>query len=129
MQLNKLLYQLLVITIVVGLYTFGATVQTSVGEPIPILDKLEPIGGREGDNHTIVGKNFGNNISNITITLWKWEEKNGNRSLAIISDNLSPSYVYIPDKNQQKLEFDIPTDKGIERDLNGSDFFTKKASC
>ena len=128
MLLNKLLYQLLLITIVVGLYAFGATVQASAEKSAettpPILTKLEPIGGREGDTLTIVGKNFGNNTSNITITLMKKENKN---RFVNILDDLQPSYVYPQndaEDQQRKLNFVIP--KGIEHDLNGSDFLYKK---
>ncbi len=127
MLLNKLLYQLLVITIVVGLYTFGVTGQVQAGDSVetdPILDKLEPIGGREGDTLTIVGKNFGNNTSNITITLMKKENKN---RFVNILDDLQPSYVYPPNATEhQKLEFVIPIDKGIECNLTGRNFLYNK---
>ena len=149
---NKLACLLLVISIVVCLYTLGATVQAqtsdinsseteaSGGKPddkkpsdpsanntnnIPSLSKagkqlelieLKPESGMEGDNITIVGKNFGANLKNITVVL----ETQGVKGESLRPFSLSD----LDAQNQQELKFDIPATK----DLLGGHWLTNKVN-
>lgn len=88
----------------------------------PEIFELKPVGGIEGATITIVGKNLGGNLNQVTIWLEKREEKDGERIFTKIEEPVIPLSLSEPDErnHQQELKFAIP----LGHDLAGKHFFS-----
>ncbi|MCB1158205.1 MAG: hypothetical protein KDK45_11945, partial [Leptospiraceae bacterium] len=84
----------------------------------PLIDKLDPKGGAEGATVTVVGKNFGEDIDDISIEFVENEPYVNDDGLTFerfITD-LKPFYLSKPEKGVQTLKFSIPVGRNLLQD-------------
>jgi hypothetical protein len=79
----------------------------------PEILKIDPVSGIEGADITIVGRNFGNDLSKVKIWLEKREKKDGKEVYTKVDEPIKPLSVPDQQNQQQRLRFTIPTDQKL----------------